>query len=422
MKNRKYNWSAVALITALALAGSGSCVRDFDELELASYPTTPEVFIDGFSAGLKYAAFGGSKVTAFDVDKEVKYEGSASMRFEVPDYEDPQGAYAGGIYFTKIARDLSGYDALTFWARASKSATIDLLGFGNDMGESKYLASMRDVAVNSNWQKYIIPIPDPSRLTEEKGMFYYVEGPEDEMGYTFWIDELKFEKLGTIAHRQPMILDGNEKVESAVNGLKFPIDGLKVSFNMPTGIDQTVIAAPAYFTFVSSNAGVASVDATGLVTVLSEGTAVITATAGGEDADGSLTVQSSGDFTHAPVPTADQEDVISVFSNQYVNVPVDFYNGYWQPYQTTTSADFTIDGDDVLVYNNFNFVGIQFTSPTINATTMTHLHMDVWIPNEVNPADKLAVKLVDMGPDGALDGNDPSLVYQIQDRLLRKAG
>jgi len=421
MKNIKYNWSAIALVAALTLAGPVSCTRDFDELEPASYPTTPEVFIDGFSAGLKYAAFGGSKVTAFDVDKEVRYEGSASMRFEVPDYEDPQGAYAGGTYFTTVGRDLSGYDALTFWAKASKSATIDLVGFGNDLGESKYLVSLQNLSVNTNWKKYIIPIPDASRLTMEKGMFFYSEGPEDGKGYTFWIDEVKFEKLGTIAHRQPIILDGNDRVESAVNGLKFPLGGLKVSFNMPTGTDQTVFAAPAYFTFASSDAGVASVDAKGLVTVLSEGTAVITATSGGEEAQGSLTVQSAGDFTHAPVPTAAQEDVISIFSNQYVNVPVDFYNGYWQPYQTTTSADFTVDGDNVLVYNNFNFVGIQFTSPTVNATSMKRLHMDIWIPNEVNPSDKLVVKVVDMGGDGALDGNDPTLTYEIAGPLASQS-
>jgi hypothetical protein len=166
---------------------------------------------------------------------------------------------------------------------------------------------------------------------------------------------------------------------------------------------------------------VASVDAKGLVTVLSEGTAVITATSGGDDAKGSLTVNSSGDFTHAPVPGAAQEDVISIFSDKYVNVPVDFYNGYWQPYQTTTSADFTVDDDDVLFYNNFNFVGIQFTSPTINGTSMTHLHMDIWIPNQVNASDKLAVKLVDMGPDGALGGTDPSLTYEIAGPLASQS-
>ncbi len=421
MKNRKYNWSAIALVTGLILAGSGSCTRDFNELELASYPTTPEVFIDGFSAGLKYAAFGGSKVTAFDVDKEVRYEGSASMRFEVPDFEDPQGAYAGGTYFTTVGRDLSGYDALTFWAKASKSATIDLVGFGNDLGESKYLVSMQNVAVNTNWKKYIIPIPDASRLTMEKGMFFYSEGPEEGKGYTFWIDEVKFEKLGTIAHRQPLILDGVDKVESAVNGLKFSVGGLKVSFNMPTGIDQSVNAAPAYFAFASSNTGVATVDAKGLVSVLSQGTSVISATVAGETAKGSLTVQSSGDYTHAPEPTLEQEKVISIFSNKYVNVPVDFFNGYWQPYQTTTSSDFTVDGDNVLFYNNFNFVGIQFTSPAINAASMTHLHMDIWIPNAVNPGDKLAVKVVDMGPDGALDGTDPTLTYEITGPLASKS-
>ncbi len=42
-----------------------SCEREVDELELATNPTTPEVFIDAFSAGLNYAAFGGSDVRAF---------------------------------------------------------------------------------------------------------------------------------------------------------------------------------------------------------------------------------------------------------------------------------------------------------------------------------------------------------------------
>jgi hypothetical protein len=33
----------------------------------------------------------------------------------------------------------------------------------------------------------------------ERGLFWYAEGAENGKGYTFWIDELKFEKLGTIA-------------------------------------------------------------------------------------------------------------------------------------------------------------------------------------------------------------------------------
>jgi hypothetical protein len=416
IKLKKYIPAGIILMLLLG------CEREIDDLKPATFPETPEVFIDGFSAGLNYAAFGGSVPTAFDVDNDVTYNNSkASMRFDVPNAGDPEGAYAGGVFFTESARDLSGYNALTFWAKASQSANLDLVGLGNDLGESQYQATVSGLSVSTSWKKFIIPLPDPSKLTAERGMFFYSVGPAEGKGYSFWIDELKFENLGTIAHKQPKILEGNNKVESAVNGLSFPLNGLSVSFNMPNGINVPVAAAPAYFTFSSSKTDVATVDQKGSVTVLSAGTAVITAAAGGKEAQGSLTVNSSGDFTHAPVPDADPEDVISIFSNAYTNVPVDFYNGYWEPYQTTTSADFKVGEDDVLFYNNFNFVGIQFTSPTIDATNMTHLHMDIWIPNEVDPADKLAVRLVDMGPDGALDGTDPSLNYEIEGPLAAQS-
>jgi hypothetical protein len=36
-------------------------------------------------------------------------------------------------------------------------------------------------------------------------MFWYAEGPENGNGYTFWIDELKYEKLGTVAQPRPAI-------------------------------------------------------------------------------------------------------------------------------------------------------------------------------------------------------------------------
>ncbi len=413
MKKRQYTSPVLAFVVLSSVVFSLGCERQFEDLEPAKFPSTPEVFIDGFSEGLAYAAFGGSNVTAFDVDREVKYAGTASMKFAVPDAGDPLGGYAGGVYYTEIGRDLSGYDALTFWAKASKAATIDVVGFGNDLGESSLQVTLQNMKVNTNWKKYIIPIPDPSRLTRERGMFYYSEAPEEGLGYTFWIDELKFEKLGTIAHKRALIFDGENRVENTINGVVIPISGTSFTFNMPTGIDQTVLAAPAYFSFASSNSSVASVESAGGITVLGQGSAVITATSGETEAEGSLTVVSAGDFSHAPEPTLPEEEVISIFSNAYENVPVDYYNGYWEPYQTTLSADFTVNGDDVLNYINFNFVGIQFTNPPIDASGKGTLHMDIFIPNAVQPSDRLSIKVVDMGPDGSLDGNDPSISYEV---------
>lgn len=386
------------------------CKRELDELEPATYPTTPEVFTDAFSAGLNYAAFGGSDVRAFQVDTDVKYKGTASMRIAVPDADDPAGAYAGGAYFTTTGRDLSGYNVLTFWAKASKSASIDKVGFGIDLGENKYQTSISGLPVNTNWRKYYIPIPDPSRLSAERGMFYFSEGPEDGKGYTIWIDEVRFEKLGTIAHVQAGIMDGANTAVTAETGNTFQVQGY-VSANLPDGVDQQVEAAPAYFDFSSSDANVASVNSDGLVSVLSGGSATITAKLAGQAAKGSLQITSSGAAilppVPAPTPTLSADKVISVFSNAYNNVPVDFFNGYWQ-FSTAQVSDLKIAGDDVKRYTQLNFVGIQFTNPTINATGMTHFHMDMWTPDPIGPSTAFKVLLYDVGADGVYGGTDDS--------------
>lgn len=379
------------------------CERDLNDLEPVTFPTNPEVFIEGFSPGLNYAAFGGSVPTAFDVDNQVTYSATSttSMRFEVPDAGDSRGAYAGGTYFTSVGRDLSGYDALTFWAKASQPANIDVLGFGNDLGANKYQSSISGVPMTTNWQKYIIPIPDASKLTAERGMFFYSEGPESGRGYTFWIDELKFEKLGTLTFQEYSILNGEDQTETSFNGVSKLVSGLGSTFNLPWGVNQTVNVTPAYFEFVSSNESIATVDESGLVSVIGgPGSAIITATVGGVPAKGSLTIQSVGDFQPAPIPTRDPAKVISLFSEAYTNVPVDYYNGYWAPFQTTLSADFIVNGNRVLNYTNFNFVGIQFSSPTIDATAMTHLHVDIYLPNTLSANAAFRIEVVDNGTGG----------------------
>lgn len=388
---------------SVAMVLAFSCERELDDLQPAEYPSNPNVFIDGFSGGLEYAAFGGSVPTAFDVDNEVTYLNTSetSMRFEVPDAGDPRGAYAGGAFFTTVGRDLTEYDALTFWAKASKAANIDVVGFGNDLGEARHQASVSGLAITTNWQKYIIPLPDPSRLTAEKGLFYYSEGPEDGRGYTFWVDELKFEKLGTLAHPKHSMLNGEDQVETSFVGVSKRIEGLSSTFNLPTGVNRTVGVTPAYFEFASSDESIAVVDGSGVVTVVGgPGTAEITATVGGVAAEGSLTIESVGDFVNAPTPVIPQDNVISLFSEAYMNEPVDYYNGFWEPFQTTLSADFEVNGDRVLNYTDFNFVGIQFTSPTIDATAMTHLHIDIYLPNPLAGTARMQLEVVDFGSGG----------------------
>ena len=65
-----------------------------------------------------------------------------------------------------------------------------------------------------------------------------------------------------------------------------------------------------------------------------------------------------------------------------------------------------IEGDDVKLYTNLNFNGIEFASQTIDVTQMTHFHMDIWTPNSTTPPAAFKVLLVDFGANGVFGGND----------------
>ena len=385
----------------------GSCQRDISELQPAKNPTNGDIFIDGFSPDLIYAAFGGSVSTAFDTDKNVTYNNSAmSMKFAVPDFNDPNGSYAGGAFFTSTPRDLSGYTTLSFWIKATQPANIDVLGFGTDLGANKYQVSVNGLPVNTNWQKVYIPIPDAAKLTAERGMFYVSEGPENGRGYTFWIDDLKFENIGTIGKAQASIFKGQDKNTNSFTGVTNKVDDITTIFNLPNGVNETVNASPSYFTFKSSAPAVATVSESGVITTVGTGTATITANLGKTLAKGSLTITSSGSFLAAPIPQQDPTKVISIFSDKYKSVPVDYYNGYYAPYQTTKSADFTVNNDHVLNYTNFNFVGIQFSQPTIDASAMSTFHMDIYLPQAIKAGANFSIQLLDWGADGVYGGGD----------------
>jgi len=331
------------------------------------------------------------------------------MRFDVPSVGDPGGAYAGGVYIDGSGRNLTDYDALTFWVKGSQAATLNEVGFGTDFGLNKYNVLMKNISIGTNWQKVIIPIPDASKLIQEKGMFWYSEGPENGLGYTFWIDNVKYEKLGTIAHPVPAILNGANSTEQTFIGSTITLSGLTDTFNMPNGIDQTISVAPSYYSFTTTNPSVATVSELGVISVIGPGTCVINATLAGDQALGSLTINSLGVFTPAPTPTQNASNVISIFSNAYTNVPVEYYNGYWAPYQTTQGqADVHINGDDIIKYSQFNFVGIQFAQPTINASSMTHVHLDLKVQNATGTGNSIKVALNDFGSDGVYGGGNDS--------------
>ncbi len=367
-------------------------------------PAQPNVvFVDEYGNTVSYEAFGGSKLDAVQVDLDSMYAGTAGLVITVPDVGDPSGSYAGGA-FTADARDLTEFNALTFWAKASRAATLDVAGIGNDnTGLSQYTAQVGGLALTTSWQKYVIPFPLAEKLSAEAGLFFFAEGPEGGVGCQIWIDEIIFEDLATITNPRPALPVQTVEAES---GNTFTVNNGSVIFDID-GTDMTVSAMPRYFTFTSSNPSIVSVGLDGTLTAGNAGTATLTAKLGLVDATGSITVNVSGPQPvpagPAPTPTPDPADVVSLFSDAYTNVTVDTWSAGWD---MADVEDYLIGADNVKKYTNLVYAGIEFTSSPVDASAMTHFHMDVWTPDATGAPAVFKIKLVDFGADGMYGGGD----------------
>lgn len=420
------NIQTIGLMSLIMLVAM-SCERDVsDDAAPATFPTTAEVYTDA-PVGLTDQFFdsfdpeGGANPEAFGTDDNEAYLGTSSIRIDVPQPNDPNGAFVGGIFKDRgEGRNLTGYDALTLWIKGSTTATVGTMGFGTDFETSPFPVEINNVQLSTDWRKIIIPIPNPSKLVQEKGMFIFSAGafnldedpsapPTVDLGYTFWIDEIKFEKLGTLGQSQPRILNGEDVEQNGFIQVPVQITGVTSTFNVESGENVTVSASPKYFEFESSNPNVATVNEDGLVEVIGIGQVTISAFLNGVEAEGSLTLNVEGTFNTAPTPPdRSPENVVSLFSDAYNNVPVRHYNGFFN-FATTqggagndpNNVDIQIplgDGsfDNIINYTDLNFVsiGIYETVPLADASGMTHLHVDINVRDEsIQPSDFIKLEI-----------------------------
>ena len=379
------------LLAALVVMG---CGRE-SSTSPALVSTDPVVFGDDYGSGVGPQPFEGSDYDAFFVDGSEAHSGSASLKVEVPGSD---GSWAGGALVTDYARDLSAYNALTFWAKSSVNSTLNVAGFANDnTGTSLYEAWRDSIPLTGAWTQFVIPIPNASRLQYERGLFYMAEAQESSGAFTLWFDDIQFAYVAGITNPRPHMASTTIEV---LAGASVSPDATRVDFDV-NAEDVRVGHLPGYLDYFSSNDEVA-LGSAGTIVAVGGGTAVITAKLDTVDVEGVLTVNVLGaPAGPAPAPTLPPDDVISLFSDVYEDVLVDDWHAPWTG-TTGEVADLVIAGDNVKVYTDLNFAGIVFANETIDAATagMTHLHMDVWAPS----GGLFKVKLVDFGPNGTWDG------------------
>jgi hypothetical protein len=387
----------LALVVLSLLVGCSE--RDPSELDLAPGNSDPVVFDDTFGEGVDFQAFLGSQVDALAIDNSQAYAGTASLKITVPGPGSQEGTYAGGAFTSTDYRDLTRYNALVFQAKSSVPSSLNVGGLGNDnTGTSLYTAERGAIALTTEWEPVIIPIPNPARLGLERGLFFFAEGHENNQGFTVWIDEVRFAWVGTIENPRPTM--AARTVDTFV-GATVTAEDTKVTFAV-NGQDVLVTHSPRYFDYISSDEAVATT-AGGVITPVGGGTATVTAKLDTADVAGSITVNVLAPPSDpAPAPTYPSADVIALFSDVYAPVPVDTWRATWSvcgPVQ-----DFAIGDDGVKAYTGLVYAGIEFITHQIDATDMTHVRADVWAP----AGTIFRLKLVDFGADGVFGGGNDS--------------
>ena len=373
---------ALAAIT-LIIFGIGCSDRDPSGLSAARGHIDPLVFGDDYGDDVYFQAFFQTHLTAVSRDSVYAYgglagDGARSLKINIPPEGSSLGIYSGGVLTSSLGRDMADFNALTFYARANHPVTLNVAGFGNDnTGTSLYEAGREVGPLTWDWTFVIVPIPSSSKLLSERGLFTFAEGREElyPLGYDIWIDEIRFADLGNITNPRPYMPSSDKQyfVGSTVN-----LSGTNTTFDVD-GADVVVDHMPGYFDFDSSDHSVATI-VNNEILVTNVGEATITSTLDGFLVEGEVHVSGYLPPTGtAETPTLPASDVISLYSSAYADVPVDSWNPHWGG-STTDNDLYMIDGHETRMYSSLNFVGIDFRSQMIDASEMTHFHLDVYAP------------------------------------------
>jgi len=282
-----------AILLALASLLLGGCSdRDLDTLQPATAPANPVVFSDAFEGGLDFAAFEFSYYDAFSIDQTETYQGAASLRVDLPQGQD----WAGGSFYTRGPRDLSGFNALVFYARASRSYTLDAAGFGLGINyPSDYQSEVRGIALTTEWARYVIPVPNSARMTDEHGMFWY-SATSGGTPVTIWFDEVEYASVSEISNPRPVM--PTRSVQALV-GQQFTIPGTRTTFSVG-GVERTVHHTFNHFDYASSDPAVVTAE-DNVITAVALGEAQITATLRGVEVQGEITARVVSEITQPEV-------------------------------------------------------------------------------------------------------------------------
>ncbi|MFN3969353.1 T9SS type A sorting domain-containing protein [Flavobacterium sp.] len=239
-------------------------------------------------------------------------------------------------------------------------------------GVTEGLTIVEDPVVTGTWRSVDIPMTQFGGSVNKSKITQILLDPQLG-GSTVYIDNFYFYRPAT---SQPSPTITNFTVPSKVIG-DGPFQLTAPESNSTGAFTYTVTGAP----------GVASISGN-TVTILGGGSTIITATqaAAGGFGPGSITASFVVSFpppaTAAPTPTVPADRVLSIFSDAYTNEGGASYPYWGQPGAYIAPAVIPVGSpsSNTLKLDNLTYQGVQLAG-TIDVSSMTTLHLDIWTPN-----------------------------------------
>ncbi len=186
-------------------------------------------------------------------------------------------------------------------------------------------------------------------------------------GKSIYLDNIYFWKEPTAAGTDATLSD------LKIDGTTLAGFGASTSYSVALVEGTTTVPQITSVTTTDTNANAVTTQATAIP---GDATVVVTA------ADGTTTETYTVSFfigkpAAAPTaPTRDAASVISIYSDAYTSVATNMNLGWGQAGSVNTTYD-AGDGNNLLLYSNFNYQGTEIASSDI--TGMNYLHIDIWV-------------------------------------------
>jgi hypothetical protein len=247
--------------------------------------------------------------------------------------------------------DLSSYGALTFKAKVEATAdgnnNLEKVGFA--LGSDYEIFIGNKATLSTDYQDYIIPLPDSSKLTSVTSLFYFTDSAASPD--RVFIDDVKFitksdvsvggmgysnvldTYAGTTATAMTLVQGTTKDLGEAnpfwINFLTGDADGTWAN-DSGSNVFAVNGKLAGYYTWASDAEAVATVNEFGVVSGVSTGSANITASLGGTTLTFAFTVSEPMDFSDGLVYTDGLQNsfaVVAYNGGAAVDSTADFIEG-----------------------------------------------------------------------------------------------